>query len=79
MHDVLSTTNLEQSALPRLSKKEGIASSTIVVNVQGDEPFIPAENIKQVADNLANAPQCQMATLSTPIERVEDVFKPQYR
>ncbi len=76
---VCMTSVNHQSGTERIAEvveKEGIASSTIVVNVQGDEPFIPAENIRQVADNLANAPQCQMATLSTPIERVEDVFNP---
>ncbi|MEC8787868.1 MAG: 3-deoxy-manno-octulosonate cytidylyltransferase, partial [Pseudomonadota bacterium] len=74
---VCMTSVNHQSGTERIAEvieKEGIASSTIVVNVQGDEPFIPAENIRQVADNLANAPQCQMATLSTPIERVEDVY-----
>lgn len=54
----------------------GIADDTIVVNVQGDEPFIPAQNIKQVATNLAKATQCQMATLSTEILAKEDVFNP---
>ncbi|MBT3136362.1 3-deoxy-manno-octulosonate cytidylyltransferase [Alteromonas sp. ALT199] len=76
---VCMTSVNHQSGTERIAEvveKEGIESSTIVVNVQGDEPFIPAENIRQVADNLANAPQCQMATLSTPIERVEDVFNP---
>ena len=76
---VCMTSVNHQSGTERIAEvveKEGIESSTIVVNVQGDEPFIPAENIRQVAVNLANAPQCQMATLSTPIERVEDVFNP---
>ncbi|GFD68472.1 3-deoxy-manno-octulosonate cytidylyltransferase [Alteromonas sp. KUL106] len=76
---VCMTSEAHQSGTERIAEvveKLGIASETIVVNVQGDEPFIPAENINQVATNLANAPQCQMATLSTPITRVEDVFNP---
>lgn len=76
---VCMTSVNHQSGTERIAEvveKEGIDSATIVVNVQGDEPFIPAENIRQVADNLANAPQCHMATLSTPIESVEDVFNP---
>ena len=77
-HVCMTSVN-HQSGTERIAEvveKEGISSDTIVVNVQGDEPFIPAENINQVATNLANAPQCQMATLSTPIASVEDVFNP---
>ncbi|GEA06809.1 3-deoxy-manno-octulosonate cytidylyltransferase [Alteromonas sp. KUL42] len=76
---VCMTSPEHQSGTERIAEviaKCNIAPDTIVVNVQGDEPFIPAENIKQVAMNLASATQCQMATLSTPIEQVEDVFNP---
>lgn len=76
---VCMTSVSHQSGTERIAEvieKENISSNAIVVNVQGDEPFIPAENIKQVANNLANAPQCKMATLSTPIANVEDVFNP---
>ena len=76
---VCMTSPLHQSGTERIAEviqKEKIAADTIVVNVQGDEPFIPAANIMQVAENLAAAPQCQMATLSTPINDVDDVFNP---
>lgn len=76
---VCMTSPDHQSGTERIAEviaKCNIAPDTIVVNVQGDEPFIPAENIKQVATNLANAFQCQMATLSTPIAHIEDVFNP---
>ncbi len=53
-----------------------IADDHIVVNVQGDEPFIPPEIIRQVADNLANQRLAQMATLAVPIERVDEVMSP---
>jgi 3-deoxy-manno-octulosonate cytidylyltransferase (CMP-KDO synthetase) len=39
----------------------------IVVNVQGDEPLIPAELINQVAENLANHPEAGIATLCEKI------------
>lgn len=76
---VCMTSPMHQSGTERIAEviqKEKIAADTIVVNVQGDEPFIPAANIMQVAENLAAAPQCQMATLSTPINDVDDVFNP---
>ncbi len=53
-----------------------IADDHIVVNVQGDEPFIPPEIIRQVADNLANQKQAQMATLAVPIHSLEEVQSP---
>jgi len=49
--------------------------STIIVNVQGDEPLIPPVIIKQVAENLSQA-HCGMATLSAPITDAEEAFNP---
>lgn len=48
----------------------------IVVNVQGDEPLIPSAVINQVAKNLAMHPEASVATLSEPLESVEQVFDP---
>lgn len=76
---VCMTSERHESGTERIAEvisKENIAPDTLVVNVQGDEPFIPAENIKQVAANLAFATQCEMATLSTPILSSEDVVNP---
>ncbi len=53
----------------------GIEEDAIVVNVQGDEPFIPPQNIRQVAENLAQA-NAPMATLSTPINDAEEMLNP---
>jgi 3-deoxy-manno-octulosonate cytidylyltransferase (CMP-KDO synthetase) len=52
------------------------ADDTIVVNVQGDEPFIPAINIQQVAQNLHDNSQIPMATLAYPISDALDIFNP---
>ncbi|MGL4930174.1 MAG: 3-deoxy-manno-octulosonate cytidylyltransferase [Plesiomonas sp.] len=52
------------------------ADDTIIVNVQGDEPLIPPVIIRQVANNLAQANQARMATLSVRIEDAEEVFNP---
>jgi len=53
-----------------------LSDDEIIVNVQGDEPFIPAENIVQVAQNLANNQQAKMATLSVRINDKEEAFNP---
>ncbi|MEP4892056.1 MAG: 3-deoxy-manno-octulosonate cytidylyltransferase [Aliiglaciecola sp.] len=55
---------------------EGLLAHEIVVNVQGDEPFIPAANIRQVAENLFQYKDAEMATLGVKITDVEDVFNP---
>jgi 3-deoxy-manno-octulosonate cytidylyltransferase (CMP-KDO synthetase) len=53
-----------------------LADNKIVVNVQGDEPLIPAEVINQVADNLAKMPSASMSTLSEPIYNLDDFRNP---
>ncbi|MCC8456807.1 3-deoxy-manno-octulosonate cytidylyltransferase [Photorhabdus aegyptia] len=47
----------------------------IIVNVQGDEPLIPEEIIKQVAENLAGC-KAGMATLAVQIHDAEEAFNP---
>ncbi|WP_026375101.1 3-deoxy-manno-octulosonate cytidylyltransferase [Aestuariibacter salexigens] len=55
---------------------KGLLAHEVVVNVQGDEPFIPPENIHQVAENLHQHQTAEMATLCVPISDVEDAFNP---
>lgn len=49
--------------------------SQVLVNVQGDEPLIPAAVINQVA-KLMQEPSTQMASLYEVIEQAEQVFDP---
>jgi len=53
----------------------GWAADTIVVNLQGDEPFAPAGGIRAVAQALAED-AAPMATLAAPIGDVEELFDP---
>jgi len=55
---------------------EGMLAHELVVNVQGDEPFIPAVNIQQVAENLHLHKEAEMATLAVKIVDVEEAFNP---
>jgi 3-deoxy-manno-octulosonate cytidylyltransferase (CMP-KDO synthetase) len=48
----------------------------IVVNVQGDEPFIPPQIIEQVAQNLAANPEAQIATLYKPFAEHKELTNP---
>lgn len=77
--DVCMTSDKHTSGTERLAEvvdKEGIADHEIIVNVQGDEPFVPAENIQQVANNLAQFSLASMATLATPINDAHEVLNP---
>ena len=67
--EVCMTRADHQSGTERLAEvveKCGFSDETVIVNVQGDEPMIPAAIIRQVADNLARR-QVGMATLAVPI------------
>lgn len=48
---------------------------SIVVNLQGDEPFAPPEGIRAVVQALVDAGS-EMATLATPVEDCETLFDP---
>lgn len=54
----------------------GWPDDTLVVNLQGDEPLIPADLLDRLADNLAAHPQAAIATLCTPIHSARDLFDP---
>lgn len=54
----------------------GLDVDEIVVNVQGDEPFVPAAIIQQVAENLSQHAQAEMATLAVRLSDVEELFNP---
>ena len=89
--EVCKTRNDHQSGTERLAEvieKYNFSDNEIIVNVQGDEPFIPPENIVQVAQNLAaqNVQQnvntlktskiSRMSTLAIPIDTIAEAFNP---
>lgn len=76
---VCMTRNDHESGTTRIAEVLATLNykdDTIVVNVQGDEPFIPAINIQQVAQNLHDNSHIPMATLGFPISDVNDIFNP---
>ena len=77
--NVLMTHNDHVSGTDRLQEcvtQIGLDDDHILVNVQGDEPFIAVENIVQVAELLEQQPDCGMATLYENIEKLEDFLNP---
>lgn len=61
--------------LAEVIEKYHFADDQIIVNVQGDEPMIPADIVHQVANNLAQS-EAGMATLAVPITDAEEAFNP---
>ena len=49
---------------------------TIVVNVQGDEPLIPPQLIRAVAQHLHDHPECAMSTACHSIQDEEAIHNP---
>ena len=55
--------------LVEVAAQLGLADDQIVVNLQGDEPLMPATNIKRVAALLNGNSSADMATLMEPLDR----------
>lgn len=60
----------EAAALLRLAPEQ------IVVNVQGDEPLLPPAVVAQVAERLAQRPDCAIATAAHPLRDAAEFFSP---
>ncbi|MCG6036029.1 3-deoxy-manno-octulosonate cytidylyltransferase [Acinetobacter oleivorans] len=73
--DVVLTSPDHPSGTDRLSEVariKGWDSNDIIVNVQGDEPLLPAQLVKQVAKLLVDKPNCSMSTLCEPIHSLDE-------
>jgi 3-deoxy-manno-octulosonate cytidylyltransferase (CMP-KDO synthetase) len=62
--------------IAEVARTHGWSESDIVVNVQGDEPLIPPALIDQVAGLLHANAAAHMATLCTPLARLEELLDP---
>ena len=48
----------------------------VVVNIQGDEPFMQPHEIELIMDCFTKSPSTEIATLIQPILKNEDIFRP---
>jgi 3-deoxy-manno-octulosonate cytidylyltransferase (CMP-KDO synthetase) len=62
--------------IAEVAAKRGWGERTSVVNVQGDEPQLPAVLVGQVASLLEKHADADIATLSTPITTVHEFLDP---
>lgn len=75
--EVLLTSADHPSGTDRLqevARRLNLADDARLVNVQGDEPLLPAVLIDQVAEALERFPQAAIATLCEQITRPADLF-----
>ncbi len=75
--DVCMTSDQHQSGTQRINEViqlRGFPDDEIIVNLQGDEPLMPAACITQVAELLESHPDAQMSTLATPVVHDDEVF-----
>ena len=73
--DVVLTRADHPSGTDRLSevaRLKGWSADDIIVNVQGDEPLLPAQLVQQVTQLLVAQAQCSMSTLCEPIHQLDE-------
>jgi 3-deoxy-manno-octulosonate cytidylyltransferase (CMP-KDO synthetase) len=73
---ILTRENHESGTerIAEVAEKFGWSDDTIIVNLQGDEPLLPADYIRQVARALANQTRAGMATLAAKIQNTDEIF-----
>jgi 3-deoxy-manno-octulosonate cytidylyltransferase (CMP-KDO synthetase) len=54
----------------------GLADDALVVNVQGDEPLMPAAVVRRVAEALEKRTDCAIATACHPLHDAAEFFSP---
>ena len=77
--DVAMTKTSHPSGTDRLAEvvdQRGWSDDEIVVNLQGDEPLMPVENLEQVARELGENPAASIATLAETITDVKAFHDP---
>ncbi|MDH5599858.1 MAG: 3-deoxy-manno-octulosonate cytidylyltransferase [Gammaproteobacteria bacterium] len=76
---VCMTHENHQSGTERLSEvieQLGFDDEQILINLQGDEPMMPAVCLNQVGQALEQDAHLKMATLCTPLTDIDELFDP---
>lgn len=70
------TDRLAQAVRSHLGEPESWSQRTIIINVQGDEPFIDPAHIALLAQAMRQNPELKMATLGVPISDQAEIESP---
>ncbi len=77
--EAMLTADTHHSGTDRVAevaRRGGWAADTVVVNLQGDEPAMPAALIRQVAEAMATRAEAAITTLCAPIRERRQLFDP---
>ncbi len=77
--EVLLTSKTHQSGTDRLAEcveKLAMPDNEIIINLQGDEPFMPAELVNVCATKLANDEFAPVSTVAARITDIADIGNP---
>ena len=77
--EVCMTSDQHKSGTERLAEvvaQQSLSDETVIVNLQGDEPFIGIDTINQVAGLLLDSPDHGMATLCHVLASKEEITDP---
>lgn len=74
--NAVMTSGNHSTGTDRIAEAAAKMDCDIVVNVQGDEPLIPPENIDLVVQPLLDEPQTRVSTLMMSCASVEDILDP---
>jgi 3-deoxy-manno-octulosonate cytidylyltransferase (CMP-KDO synthetase) len=77
--DCLMTSPRHASGTDRIAevvRAKGFAADEVVVNLQGDEPMMPAEVVNDVAEALRTRPHIDIATAVAPILTLAEFLDP---
>lgn len=77
--DVAMTSASHQSGSDRIAEcveRRKWPDDSVIVNLQGDEPLMPAACLDQVAELLASDPVAQMSSLYWPITDATEILDP---
>jgi 3-deoxy-manno-octulosonate cytidylyltransferase (CMP-KDO synthetase) len=77
--DCLMTSAKHASGTDRIAevvRARGFAADDVVVNLQGDEPMMPAAVVNEVAEVLNARPETDIATAVAPIQSLAEFLDP---
>ena len=62
--------------IAEVARARGVGADEIVVNLQGDEPLMPAHVLSDAAAALGERPHVDIATVAAPISSLEEFLDP---
>jgi 3-deoxy-manno-octulosonate cytidylyltransferase (CMP-KDO synthetase) len=60
--------------LAEVAREKRLSPELVLVNLQGDEPFVPPAFVQKVARALLRNPDASLSTLATELRRREELF-----